>query len=224
MKKTVLILSAMLTMVACGGQKTQSGSQESDSATVDSAAVVNEQNDSASNVGEEKANDASLVVLKPDLTSIKALDLSESKSHENIMFPVWDEGDIWEDEGVFSYDVNLGANGMRLQTLHQDLPGTPVDKNEVMRQILFDINFDGQTDDLICLGRQGEDKVLYFDAWLWDEDDLGGIFNYVKEFREIPNPAIDKKNHCIYGSISTPDGTRRTKWEWKGKKIVQTKD
>ena len=93
-----------------------------------------------------------------------------------------------------------------------------------MRQILIDINFDGQTDDLICLGRQGEDKVLYFDAWLWDDDELGGIFIYVQEFREIPNPAIDKENHCIYGSISTPDGTKRTKWEWKGKKIVQTKD
>lgn len=224
MKKTVIILSAMLTMVACGGQKTQSGSQESDSATVDSAAVVNEQNDSASNVGEEKADDASLVVLKPDLTSIKALDLSESKSHENIMFPVWDEGDIWEDEGVFSYDVNLGANGMRLQTLHQDLPGTPADKNEVMRQILVDINFDGFTDDLVCLGRQGEDKALYYDAYLWDEEELGGVFVYVEDFRKIPNPAIDKKAHCVYGTLSKPDGTKRSKWEWKGKKIVQSKD
>ena len=224
MKKTVLILSAMLTMVACGGQKTQSGSQESDSATVDSAAVVNEQNDSASNVGEEKADDASLVVLKPDLTSIKALDLSESKSHENIMFPVWDEGDIWEDEGVFSYDVNLGANGMRLQTLHQELPGTPADKNEVMRQILVDINFDGFTDDLVCLGRQGEDKALYYDAYLWDEEELGGVFVFVEDFRKIPNPAIDKKDHCVYGTLSKSDGTKRSKWEWKGKKMVQSKD
>ena len=224
MKKTVLFMSVLLTMVGCGGQKSPSGSGESDSATVDSAAVVNEQNDSASSASEEKADDASLLVLTPDLTSIKALDISESNSHKHIMFPVWDEGDIWEDEGVFSYDVNLGANGMRLQTLHQDLPGKPADKNEVMRQILFDINFDGQTDDLICLGRQGEDKALYYDAWLWDDDELGGIFIYVQEFREIPNPAIDKENHCIYGSISTPDGTKRTKWEWKGKKIVQSKD
>ena len=224
MKKTVLILSAMLTMVACGGQKTQSGSQESDSAAVDSAAVVNEQNDSASSAVEEKADDASLVVLKPDLTSIKALDLSESKSHENIMFPVWDEGDIWEDEGVFSYDVNLGANGMRLQTLHQELPGTPADKNEVMRQILVDINFDGFTDDLVCLGRQGEDKALYYDAYLWDEEELGGVFVFVEDFRKIPNPAIDKKAHCVYGSLSKSDGTKRSKWEWKGKKMVQSKD
>ena len=220
MKKTVLILSAMLTMVSCGGQKTQSGSQESDSAAVDSAAVVNEQNDSASSAVEEKADDASLVVLKPDLTSIKALDLSESKSHENIMFPVWDEGDIWEDEGVFSYDVNLGANGMRLQTLHQELPGTPADKNEVMRQILVDINFDGFTDDLVCLGRQGEDKALYYDAYLWDEEELGGVFVFVVVFRKIPNPAIDKKAHCVYGTLSN----KRSKWEWKGKKMVQSKD
>ena len=220
MKKTVLFMSVLLTMVGCGGQKSPSGSGESDSATVDSAAVVNEQNDSASSVGEEKADDASLLVLTPDLTSIKALDISESKSHENIMFPVWDEGDIWEDEGVFSYDVNLGANGMRLQTLHQELPGTPADKNEVMRQILVDINFDGFTDDLVCLGRQGEDKALYYDAYLWDEEELGGVFVFVEDFRKIPNPAIDKKAHCVYGSLSN----KRSKWEWKGKKIVQSKD
>ena len=84
MKKTVLFMSVLLTMVGCGGQKSPSGSGESDSATVDSAAVVNEQNDSASSVGEEKADDASLLVLTPDLTSIKALDISESNSHKHI--------------------------------------------------------------------------------------------------------------------------------------------
>ena len=224
MKKTVLFLSVLLTMIACGGQKTQCCSDEGDSVAVDSAALVNEQKDSVPSVGEEKADDASLVVLTPDLTSIKPLDISESKSHKNIMFPVWDEGDIWEDEGEFSYDVNLGANGMRLQTLHQELPGTPADKNEVMRQILVDINFDGYTDDLVCLGRQGEDKSLYYDAYLWDEEELGGVFVFVEDFRKIPNPVIDKKAHCVYGTLSKSDATKRSKWEWKGKKIVQSKD
>ena len=65
---------------------------------------------------------------------------------------------------------------------------------------------------------------MYYDAYLWDEEELGGVFVYVEDFRKIPNPAIDKKAHCVYGTLSKPDGTKRSKWEWKGKKIVQSKD
>ena len=83
---------------------------------------------------------------------------------------------------------------MPLQQLFQPLPGKPSDPNEVSRVILYDLNQDGFSDALICLGTYGDDPTMYFDAYLWDEDRFGGSFEYVEDFRLIPNPRIDEEH------------------------------
>ena len=92
------------------------------------------------------------------------------------------------------------------------------------RVILIDLNKDGHTDALICLGHYGVSKNLYFDAYLWDNEYC--LFNRVTNFREIPNPGIDKKTSNIISYI----GSDREVWLWKGKnknkieKMVETKE
>ena len=88
---------------------------------------------------------------------------------------------------------------MPLQQLLQSLPGKPRDPNEVSRVILYDLNQDGFSDALICLGTYGDDPTMYFDAYLWDEDRFGGSFEYVEDFRLIPNPRIDEEHGMILG-------------------------
>jgi hypothetical protein len=97
---------------------------------------------------------------------------------------------------------------MELRSWHEE---------EVGRVILIDLNKDGQTDALICLGRYGVNKDLYFDAYLWDEK--GDIFSRVKDFREIPNPGIDKNTSNITSHI----GSDIELWFWKGKNKIEKK-
>ena len=89
--------------------------------------------------------------------------------------------------------------------------GKPANKNEVGRVVLFDVNGDKHTDALVCLGRYGVNKDLYYDAYLWDEEYY--VFSRVENFREIPNPGIDKKTSNITSHI----GSDIEVWLWKGK-------
>ena len=159
--------------------------------------------------------DAELVFL-PDLANTKPLDLSDGKDEAAKLFPVWDEGDVYEDEGVLHYDLNLGYD-RPLQQLYKALPGKPIDKQEVNRVILIDLNKDGYTDALVCLGRYGSEKTLYFDAYIWDEEEYGGLFTFVENFRQIPNPRIDKENSNIIGL----NGNNSEVWVWKGKDKIE---
>ena len=165
-------------------------------------------------------NDGNELLFLPDLSNDKALDLSDGKDKMAKYFPVWDEGDAYqedEEDGVVRYNLNLGYD-RPLQQLFEELPGSPVNKQEVMRVILIDLNKDGNTDALVCLGRYGDEGNLYFDAYLWDEDNFGGLFSRVENFRNIPNPALDKETFNIIGH----KGADREVWAWKGKnKIVK---
>jgi hypothetical protein len=77
------------------------------------------------------------------------------------------------------------------------------------------LNKDGHTDALVCLGRYGVNEDLYFDAYLWDES--GDVFALVKDYRQIPNPGIDKKTSDITSHI----GSDREIWLWKGKNKIE---
>ena len=139
------------------------------------------------------------LVFLPDLSSDKPLDLSDGKDQHMKYFPLWNRDDqVQEYEGEWNYDISLGYD-MPLQQLLQSLPGKPRDPNEVSRVILYDLNQDGFTDALICLGTYGDDPTMYFDAYLWDEDRFGGSFEYVEDFRLIPNPRIDEEHGMILG-------------------------
>ena len=219
MRKSILIISALMLLVACGGKKTSGDEAAADSTNVQAPAVA----DSVKTVAEEAtADDEDAIdelVFTPDVKNDKPLNLSDVKDDVEKYIPVWDDTFYEEDEeeGVVRYSLSLGYD-RPLQQLYQVLSGKPANKNEVGRVILIDLNKDSHTDALICLGRYGVNKDLYFDAYLWDEN--GGIFSRVKDFREIPNPGIDKKTSNITSHI----GSDVEIWLWKGKdktKIVK---
>ena len=213
MRKSILLASALMLLIACGGKKTSSDDAAvADSANVQATAVA----DSVATVADEATDDEDTIdelVFAPDLKSDKPLDLSDGKDKAAKYFPVWDEDIVYEEdeeEGVVRYQLSLGYD-RPLQQLYQVLPGKPANKKEVGRAILIDLNKDGHTDALVCLGRYGVNKDLYFDAYLWDKD--YDVFNRVENFREIPNPGIDKKTSNITSHI----GSEREVWIWKGK-------
>ena len=213
MRKSILLASALMLLIACGGKKTSSDDAAvADSANVQATAVA----DSVATVADEATDDEDAIdelVFAPDLKNDKPLNLSDVKDDVEKYIPYWNEDDVYqedEEEGVVRYNLNLGYD-RPLQQLFQDLPGTPANKKEVGRVILIDLNKDGHTDALVCLGRYGVNKDLYFDAYLWDHD--YDVFNRVENFREIPNPGIDKKTSNITSHI----GSDREIWLWKGK-------
>ena len=218
MRKSILIISALMLLVACGGQKTSADEAAADSTGVkDTTAVA----DSVKTVAEEATDEDAIdeLVFTPDLKNDKPLDLSDGKDEAAKYIPYWDETFYEEDEeeGVVRYNLSLGYD-RPLQQLCQVLPGKPANKNEVGRVVLFDVNKDGHIDALVCLGRYGVNKDLYYDAYLWDEEYY--VFSRVENFREIPNPGIDKKTSNITSHI----GSDREIWLWKGKnktKIVK---
>ena len=213
MRKSILLASALMLLMACGGKKTSGDDAAvADSTNVQATAVA----DSVATVDDEATDDEDAIdelVFAPDLKSDKPLDLSDGKDGAAKYFPVWDEDIVYEEdeeEGVVRYQLSLGYD-RPLQQLYQVLPGKPANKNEVGRTILIDLNKDGHTDALVCLGRYGVNKDLYFDAYLWDKD--YDVFNRVDNFREIPNPGIDKKTSNITSHI----GSDLEVWLWKGK-------
>jgi hypothetical protein len=220
MRKSILLASALMLLIACGGKKTSSDDAAvADSANVQATAVA----DSVATVADEATDDEDAIdelVFAPDLKNDKPLNLSDVKDDVEKYIPYWNEDDVYqedEEEGVVRYNLNLGYD-RPLQQLFQDLPGTPANKKEVGRVILIDLNGDKHTDALVCLGRYGVNKDLYYDAYLWDNEYC--VFGLVGNFREIPNPGIDKKTSNITSHI----GSDREIWLWKGKdktKIVK---
>ena len=213
MRKSILLASALMLLIACGGKKTSGD----DAAVADSTdAKATAVTDSVETVADEATDEDDAIdelVFAPDLKNDKPLNLSDVKDDVEKYIPYWNEDDVYqedEEEGEIRYNLNLGYD-RPLQQLFQPLPGTPADKKEVMRVILIDLNKDGHTDALVCLGRYGVNKDLYFDAYLWDHD--YDVFNRVENFREIHNPGIDKKTSNITSHI----GSDREIWLWKGK-------
>ena len=213
MRKSILLASALMLLIACGGKKTSSDDAAvADSANVQATAVA----DSVATVADEATDDEDTIdelVFAPDLKNDKPLNLSDVKDDVEKYIPYWNEDDVYqedEEEGEIRYNLNLGYD-RPLQNLFQPLPGTPANKKEVGRAILIDLNGDKHTDALVCLGRYGVNKDLYYDAYLWDKDYC--FFTLVENFREIPNPGIDKKTSNITSHI----GSDREIWLWKGK-------
>ena len=212
MKKGILMVSALLLM-ACGGKKTSGDEAVADSTNVQSTAVADSVKAVAEEATADEEDDMDDLVFAPDLKNDKPLNLSDVKDDVEKYIPYWDERDAYqedEEEGEIRYNLNLGYD-RPLQQLFQPLPGTPANKNEVGRVILIDLNGDKHTDMLVCLGRYGVNKDLYYDAYLWDHEYW--VFNLVENFREIPNPGIDKKTSNITSHI----GSDREIWLWKGK-------
>ncbi len=72
-----------------------------------------------------------------------------------------------------------------------------------------DVNFDGHTDVLICLGKEpvSDQVFVRYDAWVYDTED--GKFYCQGTFREICNPEIDREGRRILSHyIARDDKTR----------------
>ncbi|MBR4380731.1 MAG: YARHG domain-containing protein [Bacteroidaceae bacterium] len=166
----------------------------------------------------EPQEESSELVFLPDLTNDKPLDLSDGNNDHKKYIPYWDENNIIDEDGTLVYDLNLGYD-LPLQQWHLALPGKPLDMKEVSRVILKDVNHDGYSDALVCLGRYGSDNAYYFDIYVWDPEEFGGLFKYVGGSRSIPNPRIDEEFSGIIGR----NGYDREMWSWQGmNQLVQS--
>ena len=166
----------------------------------------------------ESQEESSELEFLPDLTNDKPLVLSGGNSDHKKYIPYWDESNIFEEDGILVYDLNLGYD-LPLQQWHLALPGKPLDMKEVSRVIMKDVNHDGYSDALVCLGRYGSDKAYYFDIYVWDPEEFGGLFKYVEGSRSIPNPRIDDNFSGIIGR----NGCDREMWSWQGiNQLVQS--
>ena len=134
MRKSILIVSALMLLVACGGKKTSGDDAAvADSTDVNGTTAVA---DSVKTVAEEATEDDAIdeLVFAPDLKNDKPLNLSDVKDDVEKYIPYWNEEDVYqedEEEGVIRYNLNLGYD-RPLQQLFQTLPGTPANKNEVV--------------------------------------------------------------------------------------------
>ena len=69
-----------------------------------------------------------------------------------------------------------------------------------------DVNFDGHTDVMICLGMMPANNhpITYYDAWLYDPQTDKFVFH--KNFRLICNPQLDDANQYVLSYVVLPDG------------------
>lgn len=72
-----------------------------------------------------------------------------------------------------------------------------------------DVNFDGHTDVMICLGRMpaSDQTFVHYDAWVYDTED--GKFYCQGTFRDIFNPEIDREGRRILSHYIARDGVTR---------------
>ena len=72
-----------------------------------------------------------------------------------------------------------------------------------------DVNFDGHTDVMICLGKEpvSDQVFVRYDAWVYDPDD--NKFYSQGTFRDICNPEVDREGRRILSHYIARDGKTR---------------
>ena len=72
-----------------------------------------------------------------------------------------------------------------------------------------DVNFDGHTDVMICLGKEpvSDQVFVRYDAWVYDPDD--NKFYCQGTFRDICNPEVDREGRRILSHYIARDGKTR---------------
>jgi len=124
------------------------------------------------------------------------------------------------------------ANGKTIQVAEGHTVDYPQDMLKPFGNVWqADVNFDGHTDIMICLGMMpASDQVItYYDAWLYSPQT--GKFNHHEGFRDISNPEVDTVNKYVtshyllrdgetkqYTALTIQnDGTQKKLKEWQGK-------
>ena len=124
------------------------------------------------------------------------------------------------------------ANGKTIQVVEGNTVDYPRDMLEPFGNVWqADVNFDGHTDIMICLGMMpaSDQTITYYDAWLYNPN--AGEFFHHEGFRDISNPEVDTANKYVKGHYLLrdgvtkqffayalqKDGTQKKLKEWQGK-------
>ena len=124
------------------------------------------------------------------------------------------------------------ANGKTIQVAEGHTVDYPQDMLKPFGNVWqADVNFDGHTDIMICLGMMpaSDQTITYYDAWLYNPET--GKFDYHEGFRDISNPEVDNANKYVKGHYLLRDGenkqyvaftiqndgTQKKLKEWQGK-------
>lgn len=194
MRKLVFCITMMATvcLASCAnGKKTQTDAEN----TTNSAAAVNN-NDSANVGAGSSAEMGEDNELKDDPTnveewdvSVRTIDLDSDPRYEVIIRDSKGKTLTFGERKGFDYPTDmLETFGNVWQT---------------------DVNFDGRTDVMICLGLMptSDQAFVKYDAWIYDPDD--NKFYCQDSFREICNPEVDREGHRILSHYIARDGKTR---------------
>ena len=99
------------------------------------------------------------------------------------------------------------ANGNTIMMIGGNTMDYPKDMLEPFGNVWqADVNFDGHTDIMICLGMMpaSDQTITYYDAWLYNPET--GKFNNHHGFREISNPEVDNAHKYVTGHYLLRDG------------------
>ena len=194
MRKLVFCIAMMATvcLASCAnGKKTQTDAEN----TTDSAAAVN--NSDSANVGAgSSAEMGEDNELKDDPTNVEEWDVSVRTI---------------ELDSDPRYEVIIrDSKGKTLTFGERKGFDYPTDMLETFGNVWqTDVNFDGRTDVMICLGLMptSDQTFVKYDAWIYDPDD--NKFYCQDSFREICNPEVDREGHRILSHYIARDGKTR---------------
>ena len=99
------------------------------------------------------------------------------------------------------------ANGNTIMLIGGNTVDYPEDMLEPFGNVWqADVNFDGHTDIMICLGMKpaNDQTITCYDAWLYNPQ-TGKFYNH-RDFRNINNPEVDTFNKYVTGHYLLRDG------------------
>lgn len=105
------------------------------------------------------------------------------------------------------YEAIIRRDGKALQVAEGRTEGYPEDMLQPFGNVWqADVNFDGHTDVMICLGLEpvSDQVFIRYDAWIYNP--ANDNFTLAPSFRGIINPEIDKKEHRMLGHYIARDG------------------
>ena len=192
--KKVLFCIAMLASVcltSCANKAKADASDAADSTVaVSNTDSANVSAGSAAEMGEddEAANDDPTNVEEWDV-SVRTIDLDSDPRYEVIIRDSKGKTLTFGERNGFDYPRDmLETFGNVWQT---------------------DVNFDGHTDVMICLGKEpvSDQVFVRYDAWVYDPDD--NKFYCQGTFRDICNPEVDREGRRILSHYIARDGKTR---------------
>ena len=193
MKKVLFCIAMMASvcLTSCANKAKADASDAADStAAVSNTDSANVSAGGAAEMGEsdEAANDDPTNVEEWDV-SVRSIDLDSNPRYEVIIRDSKGKTLTFGERQGFDYPRDmLETFGNVWQT---------------------DVNFDGHTDVMICLGKEpvSDQVFVRYDAWVYDPDD--NKFYCQGTFRDICNPEVDREGRRILSHYIARDGKTR---------------